>query len=55
MGQEEAVHTVAASMPVLMQMRKVKSRILRSLRRFQAVKFRKSNNWIAVSVRPSSY
>ena len=55
MGQEEAVHTVAASMPVLMQMSIIKCRILRALGRFQAVKFRKSNNWIVVSVRPSSY
>ena len=36
MGQEEAVRTLAASMPVFMQMNKVKSRILRSLGRLQA-------------------
>ena len=41
-GQEQAVHAVAASMPVLMQMSKIKSRFLRSLGRFQAVKFLKS-------------
>ena len=36
MGQEEAVRAVAASMRVFMQMSKIKSRILRSLGRFQA-------------------
>ena len=36
MGQEGAVRTVASSMPVFMQMRKVKSGILRSLGRLQA-------------------
>ena len=35
-GQEEAVRTLAASMPVLLQMNKIKSRILRRLGRFQA-------------------
>ena len=55
MGQEQAIKRVAAGMSVLMQISKIKSRILRSLGRFQAVKFRKSNNWIVISVRQSSH
>ena len=54
-GQEQAINKVAAGMSVLMQISKIKSRILRSLGRFRAVKFRKSNNWIVISVRQSSH